>query len=269
VEGLLAAVAAERRAAMLVLDPIDPEGPVGRALRDEAARRGARPIVFLEYERAGWRRRSDGRPPETRISASDRRELRRRQRQLATRLGGELEVVDRTDDPVAWEAFLAMENTGWKAERGTALASRPADAAFYRRMCADMSAAGHLELLALEGAGEPVAMGTHLVDGDVLYSFKIAHAPEYARSSPGTQLKRRVHAAFGDRGLALADSCAAPENEHMNRLWPDRRRMQILLLPTGAPSARLLRPGLAALGGGRVVRDRVVRPLRARLSRGG
>src|SRR4029079_10503256 len=31
-----------------------------------------------------------------------------------------------------------------------------------------------------------------------------------------------------------------PDNAHMNRLWPDRRTMDTVLLPTGAPAARLV-----------------------------
>ena len=44
--------------------------------------------------------------------------------------------------------------------------------------------------------------------------------------------------------MTLADSCAGSENFAVNRMWPDRRRMQVLLLPTCAPSARLLRLAL-------------------------
>ena len=178
---------------------------------------------------------------------------------LAAELGGELEVVDHTNDPDAWEAFLAMEDSGWKAERGTALGSTPADAAFFRRMCAGMSAAGRLEVVALEVAGRTVAMECHLVDGSVFYSFKIAHDPAFRKFSPGTQLKYRVIDRLAERGLSLADSCAVPDNAHMNRLWPERRRMQTLLLPTGAPSAKLLRPAMRARETARRVRDDITR----------
>jgi len=257
--GLIDAVIAERRGAALSLGMYPPEGPVADALAAAAAGRGMRPIVYSDYERAAWQSSPDPHFPGPRFNHSDRRELARRARHLAAELGGELEVVDRTNDPDAWEAFLAMEDSGWKAERGTALGSTPADAAFFRRMCAGMSAAGRLEVVALEVAGRTVAMECHLVDGSLFYSFKIAHDPAFRKFSPGTQLKYRVIDQLAERGLSLADSCAVPDNAHMNRLWPDRRRMQTLLLPTGAPSAKLLRPAMRARETARRIRDDIAR----------
>ena len=37
----------------------------------------------------------------------------------------------------------------------------------------------------------------------------------------------------------------------MNRLWPDRRTMEIVMLPTRAPAARLVRPILWGRGAAR------------------
>ena len=255
-DAFIDAVRAERRAGALVLAMFSPDGPVGGALRAAAARRGVRPIVFSDYERAAWHRSPD---PDAdrgaRLKGSDRRILAKRFRQLTADLGGELEVVDRSTEPAAWEAFLGMENSGWKADRGTALGSTAPDAAFFRRMCADMSAAGHFELVSLEIGGRVVAMECHLIDGDALYSFKIAYDADYSRFSPGTQLSFRVIERFHERGLVLANSCAISQNIHMNRLWPDRRRLQTVLFPTTAHSARLLRPALAVRAVAKRVRD--------------
>jgi hypothetical protein len=252
-------VRGERRAAVLVLGKFDPDGPVGAALAAAATKRGMRPIVYADEHRAAWRRSSDPDHPGVHLNRSDSRELARRSRLLSAELGGELQVVDHTLEPAAWETFLAMENSGWKAERGTALGSTAADAAFFRRMCVGMSASGQLEVVALEAGGRTVAMECHLVDGGVLYSFKIAHDPEFRKFSPGTQLKYRVIELFQQRGLLLADSCAVPQNVHMNRLWPDQRRMQTLLLPTGAQAASLLPPAMFVRAAAKRLRDDVLR----------
>ena len=193
------------------------------------------------------------------LKRSDRKELSRRYRLLTAALGEEPVLVDRTMDPAAWEAFLAMEDTGWKAEHGTALRSKPADAAFFRRMCAGMSASGHLELVSLEGGGQTIAMECHLLDGRSLFSFKIAHDPAFRRFSPGTQLKVRVIDRLHEQGFDVGDSCASPTNTHMNRLWPERRRIQTLLLPTDAPSGRLVRPAVWGKSVARHLRDDVIR----------
>ena len=251
-EGFVDFLLGERRVAVLVVNLFAPDGPVGAAIAAAASSRGLKPIVLGEFERAAWRRSSDGAIPGAWLKRSDRRELVRRSRLLGLELGGEPEVVDRSRSPEGWESFLAMENSGWKAEYGTALGSTKADAAFFRRICAAMSGSGLLEVVALEAGGRTVAMECHLVDGGVLYSFKIAHDPTFRTFSPGTQLKYRVIERLYARGLVMGDSCANPLNAHMNRLWPDRRPMQTLLLPTGARS--ILRPALWGRAAARRVR---------------
>ena len=258
-DALLDIVRAERHAGVLVLGKFDPDGPVGAAISAAALRRGLRPIVYVDEDRAAWRRASDPDHRGVHLDRSDRRELARRSKLLSADLGGDVKVVNHSLEPSAWEIFLALENSGWKAERGTALGSSEADAAFFRRMCAGMSAAGLLEVVALEVGGQTLAMECHLVDGGVLYSFKIAFDPAFHKYSPGTQLKFRVIEGLYERGLELADSCAVPENAHMNRLWPDRRRMQTLLLPTGARVARLLPPAMVARSAARRFRDDVLK----------
>jgi CelD/BcsL family acetyltransferase involved in cellulose biosynthesis len=243
-DGLVRLVRAERRAAVLLIGVFESTGPVGRALTAAAARNGTRLTRLASFQRAGWRRSAEAHFPGPAFNRSDRRELARRTRLLAAEVGGEPLVVDRSQDPAAWDQFLAMENAGWKADRGTALGSTTRDAAFFRRMCAGMSAAGRLELVTLEVAGRTVAMECHLIDGPAFWSFKIAHDPAYRKFSPGTLLKYRVIDGLQERPFDLADSCAVPDNAHMNRLWPDRRTMETVMLPTRSRAARLVRPVL-------------------------
>ena len=247
VSALVDAVAAEPHAVMLVFDQIDPDGPVAAALAAAAARSGLTPIVFRDFERAAWRRRGDGAPPPEAIGRSSSRRLRRQGRQLARHVGGErLTVVDRSGEPEAWQRFIEIEASGWKGAHGTALASSASDAAFFRAVCEGMHRAGHLQLVALEAGGETLAMECHLVENDLLYSFRIGFDERFGDFSPGALLQSLVLERFGTQGLNLADSCAAPDHPAMNRMWPDRRRMQVLFLPTRARGARGLRARLHA-----------------------
>ena len=255
-DGLMALVASIRSEGVLVVGAWAPDGPVAAAITRAATRRGMRPVVLSAVRRAAWHRSSDGRSPGARLPGDDRKKLASRARHLAEALGGELRVVDRSQDPGAVDAFLEMENSGWKAERGNPMAARPGDARFFRRMAAEMGATGRFELLALEGGDRTVAMETHLIDGDALYSFKIAHDPAFRAYSPGTQLKAHVMDRLDERGFRIADSCASPGNAHMNRLWPDQRPLQVLLIPTGAISGRLVRPLVAARSMARAARER-------------
>lgn len=260
VDALLELVARERVAAALVLHPLDPAGPVGAALLAGARDRGAEPVVHAEFERAELRRRPEQTYLEEAVSSASRKKLRKAARTLAGELGAPLEVVDRTAEPEAAGTFLELERAGWKGEAGTALASDPADAAFFRAACAGLSAAGRMEIVSLEGGGRVAAMQCNLLDPPDLYAFKVAFDPELARFSPGAVLEveaiERFHSAVA---IERADSCSAPDSELMNRLWPDRRRLQTVLLPTGAPHARLVGPAVRAEAAARRVHGRLRR----------
>jgi CelD/BcsL family acetyltransferase involved in cellulose biosynthesis len=263
-DGLVSLIRAERRAAAVLLPIFESNGPASRAIDAAAERRGAEAVRVGGMVRAGWRRSTERHFPGPAFNRSDQKELRRRQRLLVAELGGDIRVVDRSSDPTAIEAFLAMEHSGWKAERGNPLARIPGDAAFFRRMCAGMSAAGCLEIVSLEVSGRTLAMEVHLIEDRAFWSFRIAHDPAYRRFSPGTQLKYRVIDGLEDRALDLADSCAVPDNAHMNRLWPDRRVMDTLLVPTGAPLARLVPILLLGRGVARRVRAAIASRRRGR-----
>ena len=232
--GLLALIRAERRAAAVLIGTWEPDGPVGQALDRAAARRGRALPRAGRFVRAGWRRADQPHFPGPAFDRADRKELARRTRLLTKEIGAP-EVVDRSADPDAVERFLAIENSGWKADHGNPLASLPGDAAFFRRMCREMASIGRLEIVALESAGRTLAMECHLVDGRRFWSFKIGYDPELRKFGPGTILKARVIEGLETRPIDLADSCAVADNAHMNRLWPDRRVMEMQFIPTGSP----------------------------------
>lgn len=257
---LVELLARDRISAAVVLDPIDPLGPVGRGLRTAMAAAGHAPVVYADFERADLRRRAQETYLQEAVSGAGRKKLRKQSRVLAEALGAPLTVADRSSEPAAVEAFLDLEAAGWKGEQGTALASRPSDAAFFRAACAGFAASGMLELLALEVDGRTVAMQCNFIDGREGFGFKVAYDPSLERFSPGSVLEveaiGRFHRATAPDRI---DSCAAPDSPLVNRLWPDRRRLQTLLLPTRAPQARLLGPAVRAEHAARTLRRRVRR----------
>lgn len=251
------ALASERCAAMLVLAPIDPSGPVGAALTAAFAARGLTPAVYRDFARAAVRRRTEQTYLEESLRGRRRKELRRLRRALEREAGGEVVTVDRSGESGAWHAFLRLERLGWKGDLGTAIGSNEGDAAFFLRMCAGMHARGQLQVLALEAGGETVAMQINLLHGDVTCAFKVAHDPAWSRWSPGVLLEVDGLVLFHDRMTATTlDSCASPHNTLLNRLWPDRRRLQELAVPTGAPLGALVGPAVRSIDGVRRLRRR-------------
>jgi CelD/BcsL family acetyltransferase involved in cellulose biosynthesis len=214
------------------------DGKVFKAIRSTIAESdGLRVAYQEEHERAVLRRRPQ---PDylSDLKSRHRRELRRLRRKLGEELGGELVVVDRAEEVEAREEFLRIEGSGWKGREGTAMGCIDGVGDFFREMCAGFAARGRLQMLSLETEGAVAAMKCNLGAGDAAFSFKIAYQDELSRFSPGILLEVENVEVFHERGSEqLLDSCAEPGNEMINRLWPDRRSIESLVLGPSGPSS--------------------------------
>jgi hypothetical protein len=212
------------------------EGETTAAIRTALGRsRRLAATLDKDVERAALRR--DGGDPTARIKPKRRKEMEKKRRRLAEKLGRELEVVDRSSDPTAVEDFLRLEAAGWKGAGGTAMQTAGQGDAF-RAICERYAAAGRLQLLSLE-AGRPVAMLCNLGMGNELFNLKVTYDEELRRYAPGIQLEIETMRIFAEsRTEAVFDSCADPDNELLNRLWPDRLRETTMLIGPGGPFGR-------------------------------
>lgn len=240
------------RADALLFPAIAATGPTAQLLRGMNA--AGRPLAALdERPRAVLLR---GKTPDPSPHAAERRRLRRKlqtQGDVTFRLSGR-------DEP-AWndvERFLALEASGWKGEAGSALVSRPGDAAFARVALRRMAERGLCRIARLDLDGQPIAMGVVLQSGRNAAFWKIAHDPDFARYSPGVQLTADLTEALAaDPSVDLTDSCAVADHPMIDRLWTDR--MEIVDMMIGLDGAT---PG----GFDRAERrERLARALRARL----
>jgi len=139
-------------------------------------------------------------------------------------------VVDRSDDPSAYDEFMRIEASGWKGRRGTALGCDNGHAAFFREMCAAFAANGSLALLSLQADGRAIAMACNLVSDGVTFCFKIGYDEEFARFSPGILLQVASIEHFHAGNSTWSDSCAVPFNAMINRLWSGRRQLQSIVV---------------------------------------
>jgi hypothetical protein len=246
-EALLAASLAAR-CAVLVLPWIDVEGPVHAAFARVLRRAGSGVLRARGFQRAALRRAVDDDYIERAKSHKHVRELARQRRTLERAAGRPAACVDRSADPTAPREFLALEATGWKGREGTAMACDPAHAEWFERACASMLATGRLQMLALESDASTIAMKCDFLAGEGAFCFKIAHDERYARHSPGVLLEVDTVHHFHEQGrLGWMDSCADPANAMINGLWPDRRRLASVALPTHRWIGRAVTP-LGRLG---------------------
>jgi CelD/BcsL family acetyltransferase involved in cellulose biosynthesis len=138
------------------------------------------PVIRLE---------GGGRSHLERLPAKFRKELRRVRRRLEEQgvvsfdaSNGDHRLTERLEE------VLAVENSGWKRDRGTAIASAPDTRSFYVKLARWAAGRGFLRLFVLRLDGAPIAVDYGLEDQGVRYLLKGGFDPRYASYSPGTLL---------------------------------------------------------------------------------
>lgn len=135
------------------------------------------------------------------LSKNLRADAGRRLRRLQEAGDVQLELHDgseRLDDLLA-EGF-AIEAAGWKAERGTAIVSRPETQLFYTEASRWAAEQGFLQLAFLRLDGAATAFQLNIVAGGVHYHVKGGYDPAYQRFSPGKLMHRLlIERAFAER----------------------------------------------------------------------
>lgn len=231
-----------RRALFLHLPKMPADGPANAALdRVLAASKRAHYIV-AEESRALLRGDMTAADYfKAAMSAKKRKELRRQHSRLAEEGALTFERIDGDEGLTAWaEEFLTLEAAGWKGAEGSALASAPGTAAFFKQSMEGAAATGRLERLALRLDGRAIAMLVNFVTPPGAYSFKTAFDEDYARFSPG-MLLQLVNLALLERpDVQWADSCAVEGHPMIERLWRDKRRMVSRNIAIGGPLRRAL-----------------------------
>jgi CelD/BcsL family acetyltransferase involved in cellulose biosynthesis len=160
------------------------------------------------------------------------KELRRQRYRLGD--GGKVSfsVAKGADTTKALEHFLALESTGWKGRRGTALAESPGDQRFIREAAAALGANGELEVAVLSRGCNPVAAGVMLRQRGRANFFKIAYDETLAKCSPGVQLTLDITGHYcADAGIREIDSTANQDHPMIDRVWRGRLAIIEMLIP--------------------------------------
>ncbi len=133
------------------------------------------------------------------------------------------------------DAFLQLENTGWKREEGTALMSNPADEAFFRDMAHRFATAGRALFTELRLDNKVIASTSNFVSGQVGFAFKVGWDESLRKYGVGilneAELVRYAPTVCAD--LSYIDSGSAP-NSFIEKLWPQQRRLVTAFVPTSA-----------------------------------
>jgi CelD/BcsL family acetyltransferase involved in cellulose biosynthesis len=150
---------------------------------------------------------------------------------------------------------FGIEGSGWKSERGTAIASSPATDAFYRAVAEWAAERGWLRLAFLRVDGCAVAFDLCLEVGDAVYALKGGFDPALRRFGPGMLLVRETLIHACERGLRRYEFLGADDPYKLD--WTDKThdRVRLLVYPPTLP------------GGAQLLGERVARPLARRVVR--
>ena len=213
------------------------DGPFARAL-SEACRARQRPTFVAEaYIRALMQKNPAGPDAylESALSKKRVREVRRKERALAAKGKLEHRVLAADADAGPWaDDFLALEASGWKGREGTAMASDPRHAAWFRDMVRGGHAQGRLQMLGLYLDGRAIALKCNYLCPPGAFAFKIAFDESFHAQSPGVVLEADNIARFHESPrLSWMDSCAMPGHSMIDRVWTERRLIQNVWVATG------------------------------------
>jgi len=226
--------AREAGARALILRDVSLEGAAMTAITDVLARDGLRPRVLQSHLRACLDATRD---PDAllhdALGAKKLKELRRQRNRLADHGTVAFEVARSPDDVrAATEIFLALEASGWKGARRTALLQSEGDAAFIRRATKALAATDQCEIVTLRAGATPVAAGVVLRHQGRAFYFKIGVDERFAKFSPGVQLTLELTKHLcDDPAIASADSTASPDHPMINPIWRGRLAIGDALIP--------------------------------------
>ncbi|WP_298256886.1 GNAT family N-acetyltransferase [Bradyrhizobium sp.] len=219
----------------LILRDVSLSGTAMKAFTRVLRQEGLHPIVLHSHLRACL----DARRPANDVlcdalSAKKLKELRRQRNRLAEQHGAVRFEVARSVDEVAEaiEIFLALEASGWKGERGTALGQDEGDLNFIRRATRGLAETAQCEIVTMRAGETPVAAAVVLRHQDRAFYFKLGIDESFSRFSPGVQLTLDLTRHLcADAVLVTADSTASAHHPMINPIWRGRLRIGDVILP--------------------------------------
>ena len=159
----------------------------------------------------------------------------------------------------ALEAFLKLENAGWKGSAGTSFLAHGQDASFARAaFTSDGTAHGTIiDTLLLDD--RPIAMNVNITSGSTLFSPKSAYCERLRSFAPGLVLEYLVIERFySERDFVRMDAATTVDGHVLQGLWNETVPMGTLYVGSATKTARavyLARAKSALKPGAKRLRD--------------
>jgi CelD/BcsL family acetyltransferase involved in cellulose biosynthesis len=213
---------------------LDVDGAVKAVIDAGIAARSLTARVVVPYPRPDLTRHPGGLDAHKAhvIGKSRLKDIRRNLRRLSDM--GEV-TFERATDPrqvrERLEQFLALEQAGWKGERGTAFLSKEDDAAFARKAFGGEEREGLVSIDSLLLDGRPVAMAIDVSEGGTAFTPKCAYDETLRKASPGLVLDYLIIEHFyGTADHADMDAATTTGDHILLDLWNGQKQMGRLIV---------------------------------------
>ena len=229
---------------VLVMPDLRLEGRFAQLARAVAIGRDLPLTVTNTYERPMLESLDDG---EAYLrSALNKNHLRemRRQFRLLSEVGTVTYNVARQPEEIRqrMEEFLALEASGWKGRKRSAMVNDRLRAAFAREAITNLAEADQVRIHTLDFDGRAIASMVVFIMAGEAYTWKTAFDEAYARYSPGKLLVADLTEwHLDDANIQRTDSCAMPDHPIMARFWKEREPMGTLVIGLRANTDRDVR----------------------------
>jgi hypothetical protein len=218
----------------LVLRDVSIGGAAMKAFTQALRQQALQPIVMHSHLRAclDARRTADDVLRDA-LSAKKLKELRRQRNRLAEHGAVRFRVARSVDEvSSAVETFLALEASGWKGERGTALSQNGGDLDFIRNATRGLAETGQCEIVTMHAGERAVAAAVVLRHLDRAFYFKLGIDEAFSKFSPGVQLTLDLTRHLcNETVIATADSTASADHPMINPIWRGRLKMGDVVIP--------------------------------------
>lgn len=218
---------------ILVLPDLRLNGRFTQLIKAVAIGRDLPLTVTNTFERPMLESQEDGDTYlKTTISKNHMRDMRRQFRLLGEE-GRVSYNVARQPDEIRrrMEEFLALEASGWKGRKRSAMVMDRFRAAFAREAITNLAEVDAVRIHTLDLDGRAIASMVVFIMAGEAYTWKTAYDERYARFSPGKLLLADLtdwH--LDDPNIERTDSCAVPDHPIMSRFWKEREEMGTLLI---------------------------------------
>ena len=225
------------KVALLSLNTVSNDGAFGCALNDLLFAKGVQPFYRSSWTRAGFVPEKDSDTYfQKHVSSSVQRTQRRLARRLAER--GDISTAAFRDRADLVTHFLRLESSGWKQAAGTALDATDATRLFFEEMVTRSLVREKVSFLCVQLNGRPISMLCDLYSGGQGYAYKTAFDDSLREFSPGVMAELENIRYMHQMGVTRMDSCTAPDNQTINRIWGTRLRFHSLVIPLQARLSR-------------------------------